>query len=94
MSLLRLTDGRSRLVNLELERRLLAVDPRRPVHPLPPSRTTVDEDVLTRILAGSSFAIVAKDKPVYARVLHREHGWAKGRIGKELGMSGTKVNKH
>ncbi|MFE2999783.1 hypothetical protein ACFXG4_32880 [Nocardia sp. NPDC059246] len=45
-------------------------------------------------MAGSSFAIVAKDKPVYARVLHREHGWAKGRIGKELGMSGTKVNKH
>ncbi|MFE2994198.1 hypothetical protein ACFXG4_04190 [Nocardia sp. NPDC059246] len=95
MTLLRLHAGRSRLIHPDLEKRLLAVDPTElpALFPRPePPITTPNAVVLQRILDGRPVRIEAKDKPVYARAL-REHGWAQRRIGIQLGMSGTKVNK-
>ncbi|MFE5290440.1 hypothetical protein ACFRAQ_36300 [Nocardia sp. NPDC056611] len=95
MTLLRLQAGRSRLISPDLEKRLLAVDPTElpTLFPRPePPIAAPNAVVLQRILDGRQACVDAKDKPVYARGL-RAHGWGKNRIGKVLGMSGTKVNK-
>lgn len=96
MSLLRLADGRSRLVHPDLERRLLAVDPDSlyTLYPRPePPAATADEDVLAQVLLDAPVSIETKDKPAYVRALYRDHGWGKTRISRALGISGTKINK-
>ncbi|WP_306365402.1 hypothetical protein [Nocardia sp. CC227C] len=57
-------------------------------------KPAIDPVHLERILNGEPCAPPrSKDKPAYARTLHRTYGWGSGRIATALSMSGTAVNK-
>ncbi|MGX1809686.1 hypothetical protein ACWIGI_28530 [Nocardia sp. NPDC055321] len=92
-TLLRIHDGTAQLIHPVLETRLLAVELEQLHLIVPQPETETDEVMLHRLVHNDTVAIVARDKPVYARALHKKHGWTKNQISRRLGMSWSKVNE-